>query len=77
MTTPYWLTNCPEAAEALRKADADYAAARKAGEGLMLADKIVAYREAKEARDEAYRLVRAGPDDRPLYATSWPEDIGL
>ena len=70
-----WLTNCPEAAEALCKADANYAAARKAGAGLPLAEKIAAYRKAKEDREEAYR--RVGADDQlSAYAHSWPSDIG-
>jgi hypothetical protein len=54
---PFWLTNDPEAAEALRKADRDWEAARAAGANLPLAEKIEAYRKAKDARREAYDAV--------------------
>ncbi len=43
-----WLTNDPEAAKALRKADAQYVKAREAAKALPLAQKIVALRAAKE-----------------------------
>ena len=44
-----WLTNDPEAAKALRKADAQYAKAREAAKALPLAQKAIALREAKGA----------------------------
>ena len=55
--TMNWLTNNPEAAEALRKADATWEAARKAAEHLPLAEKVEAYRQAKDARRIAYDAV--------------------
>jgi hypothetical protein len=57
-----WLTNSPEAAKALSEADSAYDAARKAGQGLPLAEKISAYRKAKEDREAAYAAVRFGRD---------------
>ena len=53
-----WLTNDPEAAKALRKADAQYAKAREAAKALPLAQKIIALREAKEKLHKAYNSVR-------------------
>lgn len=53
-----WLTNDPEAAKALRKADEAYAKAREAAKALPLAQKIVALRTAKEALHMAYEQVR-------------------
>ena len=52
-----WLTNDLQAAEALRAADRQWEAARKAVENLPLAEKIEAYRAAKDARREAYDAV--------------------
>lgn len=52
-----WLTNNPDAAEALRRTDAEWEAAHKAAENLPLAEKIIAYRNAKDARREAYDAV--------------------
>jgi hypothetical protein len=52
-----WLTNDLQAAEALRAADRQWEAARKAAENLPLAEKIEAYRAAKDARREAYDAV--------------------
>ena len=52
-----WLTNDPQAAAALAKADREWEAARKAAEGLPLAEKVEAYRKAKDARREAYDAV--------------------
>ena len=52
-----WLTNHPEAARALRKADQEWEAARKVAESLPLAEKVEAYRKAKDARREAYDAV--------------------
>ncbi len=49
-----WITNCPKDAEALRKADKAYADAREEAKGLPLPEKIVALRDAKNARTEAY-----------------------
>ena len=49
-----WITNVPQAAKALRKADAQYAKAREAAKALPLAQKIIALREAKEALHGAY-----------------------
>ncbi len=52
-----WVTNDPQAARALRKADKEFEAARIAASTLPLADKIVALRAAKEARQAAYAKV--------------------
>ena len=54
MMTPAWITNCPNAAKALNAADAAYAKAKLAAQGLNLADKIIALREAKAAKVRAY-----------------------
>jgi hypothetical protein len=56
-----WITNDPEAAKALQKADRDYYRARIMAEGLTLGEKIVAYRLAKEVRQAAYDAVGAQP----------------
>ena len=53
-----WLTNDPEAAKALRKADAIYAKAREEAKALPLAQKIVALREAKAGLHKAYNKER-------------------
>jgi len=53
-----WITNDPEAAKQLRKADKDYAKSREAAKSLPLAQKIVALREAKERLHKAYNSVR-------------------
>ncbi len=52
-----WMTNDLKAADALRAADAAWEAARKAAENLPLAEKIEAYRAAKDARRDAYDAV--------------------
>jgi hypothetical protein len=49
-----WISNSPEASRRLRAADAAYDKAMAACEGLELADKIVAVREARAARQETY-----------------------
>lgn len=49
-----WFTNDPQAAERLRRADKTYDTARTMAAGLPLAEKIIALRNAKIARDEAY-----------------------
>jgi hypothetical protein len=54
-----WLTNDPEAAKKIIKADKDYAKARAAAVDFPLAEKIEAYRVAKEAREIAYKAVRS------------------
>ena len=55
-----WLTNHKPAAKALNAADAAYAKAKLAAQGLNLADKIIALREAKAAKVKAYgEAVRA------------------
>lgn len=53
-----WLTNDPEVAHRLRAADAAHEAARAAARHLPLAEKIAAYRQAREAREAAYSLER-------------------
>ncbi len=52
-----WLTNDPEAAAKLAAADRQWEADRKAAESLPLAEKVEAYRRAKDARREAYDAV--------------------
>ena len=49
-----WVSNIPEASERLRAADAAYDAAMTACAGMKLADKIVAVRKARAARQDAY-----------------------
>ena len=49
-----WVSNCPEASARLRAADVAYDKAMAACEGMGLADKIVAVREARAERWEAY-----------------------
>ena len=51
---PIWLTNCPIASTKLTAADAAYAKAKLAAQGLNLADKIIALRNAKAAKVKAY-----------------------
>ena len=57
MTPLEWMTNDPESAKAFIAADKAYDAAREAAKGLPLAEKIIAYREAKEARQAAYKAI--------------------
>jgi hypothetical protein len=54
---PGWITNSPEAARALRAADAAYDRALAAAAGLRLAEKVEAIRAARAARDATYRAV--------------------
>lgn len=49
-----WLTNDPDAAAQLRAADYHFDAAMRKASGLLLADKIVAVRNAKTDRAKAY-----------------------
>ncbi len=49
-----WITNDPQAAKALKKADKAFEAARTAAKSLPLADKIVALRDALAAKQAAY-----------------------
>jgi len=58
MNTPHWITNDPAAAKALKAADKAHDKARAFAAHLPLADKIIAYREAKEARAAAYDKLR-------------------
>lgn len=52
-----WITNDPEAAAALAKADREYEAAREAASGMTLADKVLAYTAATVQRQAAYKAV--------------------
>jgi hypothetical protein len=52
-----WITNDPQAAKSLKKADKAFDAARTAAKSLPLADKIVALRAAQEAKQAAYAEV--------------------
>ena len=55
-----WITNHKPSAKALTAADRAYDKAKLAAQGLSLADKIVALREAKSAKVKAYaRAVRS------------------
>lgn len=54
-----WVTNSPDAAELIALADEAYEIARMMAVPLPLADKIVALRNAKNARTEAYEAVLA------------------
>lgn len=57
MTT--WLTNSSDAARKLRAADKAFDRAMAAAANLKLADKVIAIREAKAARQAAYDAVGA------------------
>jgi hypothetical protein len=61
--SPGWLTNDPEAAKKLRKIDAEYERARAAASGLPLAEKVEAYRKAKEVRQKAYDQLHSARGD--------------
>lgn len=50
-----WLTNAPQAAKRLREIDRAYAKDREAARDLLLAQKIVALREAREKQVAARR----------------------
>jgi hypothetical protein len=54
-----WVTNDPAAAKVLRNADLQYDKALAAASSLPLAQKIVAIRAAREARQAAYDAVAA------------------
>ncbi len=58
MQTPHWITNDPAAAKALKAADKAHDKARALAANLPLADKIIAYRAAKDARAAAYDKLR-------------------
>ena len=58
MTQFAWLTNDPEVAKTLKAIDKIYMATREAAKNLSLDAKIIAYREAKNAKIEAYEQVR-------------------
>jgi hypothetical protein len=49
-----WVTNNPNAAKALKAADAKYEKAKTAASNLPLKEKVAALRKAKEARQAAY-----------------------
>ena len=52
-----WVTNDPEAAKLLKRANRKYVAARLAAANLPLADKITAYAKAKSDKQAAYDAV--------------------
>jgi hypothetical protein len=54
-----WMTNDPQVAKMLRKADKVFEVARAKAKGLSLADKIVALRAAQDAKQAAYAKVAA------------------
>ncbi len=54
-----WITNDPDAAKVLRRADNRYTLAKIRAQGLTLAEKIDAHRAARTARDAEYQTVRA------------------
>jgi hypothetical protein len=53
-----WLTNDPEAARALRAADKAHDKARAKAINLPLAEKVKAYRQAKDIKIAAYAAIR-------------------
>jgi len=55
-----WLTNCPEAAAALRRADAAYEQECANAAHLKLADKVISYRCAKQRWRQAYDRIANG-----------------
>jgi len=57
-----WITNDPEVAAKLQRADRAYEDARSKARNLKLSDKISALREAAEARAKAYAAA-ASPAD--------------
>jgi hypothetical protein len=59
VATSTWLTNNPEVAIGLRAADLAYERARSRASHLPLAERVVAYREARERRNAAYDAVLA------------------
>jgi hypothetical protein len=64
MTDTGWLTNNPQAAAALRRADARFNATRAAAKNMPLAQKAVAFRQAKARHEADYALVECGAYDR-------------
>ena len=58
--TGKWITNSPEAAEALRRADRAFDAEMLNTRGLALADKIVAIRCCQQRLDQAYQRIANG-----------------
>lgn len=56
---PGWITNNPDAARALRRADEHYQRIRDAAAGLCLKEKVEAFRRAKECRQIAYDTIFA------------------
>ena len=52
-----WVTNIPAVAKKLRAADRAYAAAREKAKDLPLAEKVYAYRVAKENLELTYSKV--------------------
>ena len=54
-----WITNDPQAAKSLKKADKAFEGARIAAKSLPLVDKIIALRAAQEAKQAAYARVSA------------------
>lgn len=55
-----WVTNSPELAAQLRAADDACENAVRASERLPLAEKIIAIRDARRARNRAYEMIAAG-----------------
>lgn len=55
-----WVTNDPEAAKRLRKADREHAKTRAKSKNLPLAQKIIALRESKEKLHAAYTAAAKG-----------------
>lgn len=54
MNHPRWITNNPVAAKALTAADLAYERERAAARDLPLAEKVAAYKAAKDRREAAY-----------------------
>lgn len=57
-----WITNNPDVARQLRKADHRYEAAKIRAAGLTLEQKIERYREAKQSRDREYDAIFANAE---------------
>ena len=55
-----WITNDTESARKLNRADIEYVKARSKSMGLALADKVIAFRLAKEVRDNTYQSILKG-----------------
>lgn len=72
--TGQFLTNCPKAAKAFKRANRAEQKARTAATKLCLADKLIALRTARETRERAFKAILHGWE---IIANKHPERYNM